>query len=317
MKKKLFGILGLEAVLCVAYVLLGVALPDLFGAVVTFPFKQIGMGLRALSLSGGVGNGAAVVLYAVLCLIPVGALLRKKARHWEDILLVLLSAVLFPVMYLMVNPQLLSSWLGGIYGMVGSELLGLVTYSILVGYALMTMMRKSFAAEQPRLMDYLKWLMWIYCAVLVFQVFGSGLDALITNLGAFRQANTGALSGLGLTYVFLILQYLVNSLPDLLLCGILLRACGVLELLKAEAYTDALIFAADSLSRRCGWMLMAVVLSNVCFNLVQLLFIRELRNVSTVVRMPLDILVLVVGLLLAARFIRSHKELRDENEQFI
>lgn len=317
MKRKLFGILGLEAVLCIGYVLLGVALPDLFGTVMTFPFKQIGMGLRLLSLSGGVGNAAAVVLYAALCLLPVGVLLRKKNRHWEDILLVLLSVVLFPVMYLMVNPQLQSRWLGGIYGMVGSELLGMVTYSVLVGYALMSVMRKSFAAEQPRLMDYLKWLMWIYCGLLVFQVFGTGLDALITNLEAFRQVNTGALSGLGLTYVFLIAQFLVNSLPDLLLCGILLRACRVLELMKVEDYTDELVFAADSLSRRCGLMLLVVVLSNVCFNLVQLLFIRELGSVSAVVRMPLDILILVVGLLLAARFIRSHKELRDENEQFI
>lgn len=317
MKKKITLFLGLEALLCAAYALLGAALPSLFGALVTFPFKQIGLGLRWLSLSGTVGNAAALVLYAAICLIPVGLLLWKKKRHWEELLLVLLSVVLFPVMYLMINPQLQGSWLGYIYKDLGSELLCLVTYSILVGYALMTVLRKCYGARQPRLVDYMKWLLVIYCAVLVFGVFGNGLDALLTNMDAFRQTNQGTEDGLGLTFFFLILQYLVNNLPNILLCGILLEGWAMLELLKAEAYTDELIAAAEKLSLRCGLMLTTVIVSNVGFNLAQLLFIQELRNMNTVVRMPLDILVLVVGMLLIARFVRSHKALKDENDAFI
>lgn len=316
MKRKAFLLLSLEALACAAYVLLGQALPSLFGTLVTFPFKQIGLGLRALSLAGSAGNAAAIGLYILFCLLPAGLLLLHKKRHCEDLLLVLLSVVLFPVMYMMVNPQLLSSWLGQVYETMGGELLCLVTWSILVGYGLMTVLRKSFSAQQPRLADYMRWLLAVYCAALVFGVFGNGLDSLLTNMDAFRQANSGS-GGLSLTYAFLVLQFLVNSLPNVLFCGILLDACALLELLQSEGYTETLIAAAENLSRRCGRMLMLVVLSNVCFNVVQLLFIRNLRNVSTVVRMPLDILLLVVGMLLIARFIRSHKALLDENDSFI
>lgn len=37
----------------------------------TFPFKQIALVLRTLSLSGSFGNAAAIVLYIVLCSSPV------------------------------------------------------------------------------------------------------------------------------------------------------------------------------------------------------------------------------------------------------
>ena len=317
MKKKISLFLGLEALLCAAYVVLGQALPSLFGTLVTFPFQQIGLGLRALSISGGIGNGLAIGVYVLFCLIPAGLVVFGKKRHPEDVLLVLLSVVLFPVMYLMVNPQLQSSWLGKVYDTMGSELLCLVTWSILVGYALMRVLGKCFTAQQPRLTDYMKWLMVFYCAALVFAVFGNGLDSLLTNMDAFRQANSGSASGLNLTYTFLAVQFLVNSLPAVLFCGVMLDACALMDLLKSEGYTDTLITAAENLSRRCGRMLMLVILSNVSFNVIQLLFIRNLRNVSTVVRMPLDILLLVVGMLLIARFIRSHKELQDENDAFI
>lgn len=317
MKKKILRFLCLEAVLCIAWVVLDNALLDLVGTLVTFPFMQIGQGLRALSLAGGAGNVLAIGLYVLICLAPAGLLLRKKERQREDLLLVLLSVMLFPVMYLMVNPQLQASWLGPVYSTMGGELLCLVTWSIPACYGLLTVLRKCFAAEQPRLLDYMKWLMVVYCAALVFQVCGTGLDGTLTTVEAIRQANQGSEAGLELTFLFLVVQYLVNSLPDVLFCGILLDVCGMLELLRAEVYTDELITAAENVSRRCGRMMLTVVLSNVSFNLIQLLNIRNLRNVSTVVRMPLDTLVLVIAMLLIARFIRSHKELRDENDAFI
>lgn len=317
MNKKISLAFALEGLLCGAYVLLGQALPSLFGTLFTFPFRQIGLVLRALSVSGWLGNGISIALYVLFCLTPIGLLIRKKQRHWEDALLVLLSMVLFPVMYLMENPQMQALWLGQVYQLMGGELVCMVVWSVIIGYALLMVMRKCATARQSHLIDLAPRLMFVYCAVLVFQVFGNGLDSLLANLDAFRQANNGTLSGLELTCVFLVAQYLVDSLPDVLFCGVLLKACGILELLQTEGYTGDLIAAADNLSRRCGMMLIMVVLSNVFFNLIQLLYIRELHNARTVVRMPLDILVLVVGMLLIARFIRSHKKLKDENDSFI
>lgn len=317
MKRKLKRILTALALLCAAYALLGNAQPSVFGALVTFPFRQIGLGLRALSLSGAVGNVFAIVLYAALCLSPFVYLLVKKNRRWEDALLPVLPLVMFPVMYLMINPQLQASWLGQVYSMVGGELLCLILWSVIIGYGFMKLLHKCLDASRLRLLDYLKWLVAVYCAVLIFTVFGTGLDSLLAQMEAIRTANSGFARGLGLTFVFLVIQYLVNSLPNLLLCGVLLDAAELVHALKGEEYTEELVLAAERLGLRCARVLILVVLSNVSFNLAQLLVIRYLRNVTTVVRMPLDMILLVVALLVAARFIRAHKELKDENESFI
>ncbi len=319
MKKNLPLLLGLEGLCCAAYVLLGQALPDLFGTLVTFPWKQIGMLLRVLSLSGVVGNAAAILLYGLICLCPLGVMVWKAkiGFQWEDALLGILSVLLFPVMYLMVNPQLFDNWLGTVYGALGAELLAMVTYSVILGYYLLKVLRLCLQAGQARLLDYLNWLISGYCALLVLSACGLRLDALFTNIDAFRQANRGTLSGSDLTLWFLVAQYVMDILPGLLMIWVLLHARRVLALLKTQEYTEELVLQAESLSRKCVAMLTWVVAGNLGFNLIQLIFLKNLRNLSAMVRLPLGELCLVVALLLSARFIRSHKELRDENEGFI
>ena len=73
------GVLVVEAVGCVIFCLLRGEVPGVFSGVAAFPFEQIGMGLRWLSLSGGIGNGAAIVLYILLSLFRAwsGLIWRK------------------------------------------------------------------------------------------------------------------------------------------------------------------------------------------------------------------------------------------------
>lgn len=315
MKKKMTLFLVLEAVLCAAYVLPGQALPNLFGTLVTFPFKQIGLGLRALSLSGGAGNVTAIVLYIAVCLVPMAVLLRKKAWQWEDSLLVVLTAALFPVMYLMVNPHLQGEWLGQMQATLGTEIMGAVIWSIIAGYLVLRLLRKCFAAEEHRLMDYLRGLMAVLAAAFVLGAFGTGLDGLLGSIESVRSGNS--VGNLNTTYFFLGLQYLVDILPNILCCGIIQDAHDMLGNMKEEPYSDEVIAAAEELSRSCGMLLTAVVVSNAAFNLLQLLNMKRLHVVNAVVQLPLDVVVLVIALLLMARFIRSHKQLKEENDFFI
>ena len=100
-----------------------------------FPFAQIGLGLRWLSLSGAVGNGLAIGLYVLLSLIPLialGVIWRRGKLRQADALLAVLSALLFWVLYLMVNPGLLTAWLNlAAGGIVGRAVLGLSLIHIL------------------------------------------------------------------------------------------------------------------------------------------------------------------------------------------
>lgn len=315
MKRKLTVILILEAAFCITYVLLGQAWPNLFGALVSFPFKQIGYGLRALSLSGGAGNVAAIVLYIAVCLLPTAALLRKKKWQWEDSLPVVLTLAMFPVMYLMVNPHLQGEWLGQLQAELGTELLGASLWSVVAGYAVLILLRKCFGAEENRLMDYLRWLLAGLAAFYVLGAFGTGLDELLTKIESVRSGNS--VGDLNTTYFFLAMQYMVNILPNILCCGIILDAHSMLGSMKEETYSDEVILSAEKLSYRCGRMLGIVVLSNVGFNLLQMVNMRRLHVVNAVVQLPLDVIALVIALLLMARFIRSHKQLKEENDFFI
>ena len=54
MKQKiLVGALSVEALVCVLFCILQTSFTGVFSAVMAFPFEQIGMGLRSLSLSSG------------------------------------------------------------------------------------------------------------------------------------------------------------------------------------------------------------------------------------------------------------------------
>ena len=67
--------LGLEAVACIVFVSFRASVHGLFTTAMAFPLEQIGLLLRKLSLPGGVGNAAAFVIYAAICLVPAAAVL--------------------------------------------------------------------------------------------------------------------------------------------------------------------------------------------------------------------------------------------------
>ena len=81
MKKKFWiCLLAAEAAACIAFCLLQSRFSGIFTDLLAFPFQQLGLGLRALSLSGAAGNAAAIVLYLALCLSPAAVLLVMKRR---------------------------------------------------------------------------------------------------------------------------------------------------------------------------------------------------------------------------------------------
>ena len=92
MKKKLFfGILALEAVICLALALTQTAADT---SLFAFPFVFLGSILRQISLSGNAGNLAAWVLYAVLSLSPFLLFLPRGKKSPEHLLIPLISIVL-------------------------------------------------------------------------------------------------------------------------------------------------------------------------------------------------------------------------------
>lgn len=319
--KKLCVFLACEAVLCILLHSAREILPRAFTAVMAFPFEQIGLGLRALSLSGDTGNIISIVLYTTLCLIPVGILysLKKVRRLYpEDALLAVLSIVLFAVVYMMINPGLLGPYFGDAAGQsVTKAVLGGMAYSVLIGYAVLRILRLFFHADTGRLQKYLEILLCALNALFVYLAFGAYFSSLMDSFDALRSGNTGNEQSLGMSYLFLVLQYVVNALPYILDVLVVFAALELLDELSADRYSEAAVNASEKLSRLCGMALAVIVISNIGFNLLQLVFIKMLAVMNGSVQIPLISVAFTLAVLLLAQYIKENKQLKDDNDMFI
>ncbi|MDR0952306.1 MAG: hypothetical protein LBM18_05225 [Oscillospiraceae bacterium] len=311
----------LEAAVCVALCFVKASLSGAFTAVFAFPFEQIGLALRAISLSGALGNAAALALYILISLLPAGALLllRKRRRLYvEDWLLAVLSAFLFAALYLMVNPVLIPQTFGKTAsGALGKAILGGTAYSIIIGYLILRALRLFKAGTAQKLGRYLAIMLGVLNVLLVYMAFGGQFAALLDSIAALRAGNVGTEDTLGPSYVFLALQYAVNALPYVLDVFVVFAAMKLLREFRRERYSEESVAAAERLSRFCVITLTATTLTNIGFNLLQLLFAGSLRMVNGSVQVPVFSILFVLAALLLTRFFIDGKALKDENDSFI
>ncbi len=328
MKHKVLGIvLGIEGAACVLFGILQTSFSSGFTAAMAFPFEQLGLLLRMLSLSGGAGNAAALLIYGAAALLPLLILFllgRKRELQREDGLLALLSVVLFPVLYFMTNPGMIGSLFGGALGgsggaglAVGKAVLGGTVYSLVCGYFVLRLLRLCFESSTLRLQHYMMVLLSLLTVVFVYLIFGASFRELLHSLADLKAGNNGNEHLLGVSYVFLALQFAVNALPYIFDVLVAFAALRLLEDMEADRYSAESVERADRLARLCGTALAATVLSGIGFNLLQLLFAQKLLVISSSVQIPVFSLAFVLAVLLVARFMEENKGLKDDNDMFI
>lgn len=320
MKRKLFFyVLTIEAVFCMSFYCLQACFSNIFSAIIAFPFEQIGWVLREMSLSGAVGNVAAIIIYIIISLIPCGIwwLLQKKGRCvGEDKLLPLISVLLFAVIYYMINPGLLAvSSYGG-----GKILLGGTFYSVLFGYLVLRILKKFVSADAVQLKKWLRMLAYIVAVLFVYMVFGNRFGTLVDSIRNVNQANSGfsgMSSGLEITYIFLILKFVVDVVPYILDIFIILTAIKVLDELLLDPYSDVAVSASERLGNMCVKALVITVISEIVFHLLQLVFSGSIRQINVVVSIPVFSMAFILAVLLTVRYICENQRLKKENDLFI
>ena len=120
----------------------------------SFPWEQLGNMLRELSLSGGAGNVTAWILYILLGLCPVFLLLwlivKGKGRR-ADLLLPLLSVILFVGLWFLINPSYLETRLfpAGL-GEMGKYAFALTIDSILLTWLLLRFLTEYEKMERKK-----------------------------------------------------------------------------------------------------------------------------------------------------------------------
>lgn len=269
----------------------------------SLPFQKTAELLGKLSLSGDVGNAAAIAAYSLICLVPVFLLLfkmKKKNFRREDSLLVLLSAVLFAVVYLLINPSEMGAF--GAFS-TGTETVSFAFWSLLAGYLILKFTSSLEKADSEKTEKLLSAVLRIIGCVFVFAVVAatnttsenSGFAGVVTNVFCF--ANTAVPNIFGIASVF--------------------GGLNLLEELTKDKYSEETVKATDRLSEICILGVKASVVVSALYNVLQLRYISVLSDVSFRLDVPLLSLGFILAVLIMSKYVRDSKALKEDNDSFI
>ena len=335
MKHKVFIIiLFLEAFICIGFTLFNVTTSaTAFMTISTFPFAQIAGFLRALSLSGMVGNLFATIIFILVGIIPLiflSVILYKKKFRIEDTLLILTSTLLFATVYLMINPSYLSDMfiLKNLEG-YGQTMLGTTIYSVIIGYFVLKFMRIISKSETSMLLKYSKILLFTISVVLVYVIFGSQFNSLITNINAVKNQNTDSSilslipnmtvenTSVSFTNIFIIIFYILNQIPTLLDIIIVFMTINLIDELSFDRYSDNVITAANKLAFICKAAIITSMLTSIIVNITGMIFSKYLLKLDFSTTIPIISIVLVLIVLLSAKFFAESKKIKQDNDLFV
>ena len=322
MKRKTFlTVLIIEIVLCSAFLIMKSIVPDWFTTATAFPFEPIGALLRMLSLANAVGNVIAIILYALICLIPAGAylLLRKKGKAGKvDLLLWLISAVLFFVLYYMINPGLFAVQIPG----TSKMMLGMLFYSVFCCYLVLKILEKCMKADADWLEKGLRMILYLIVMVLVFEIIVGCFEEIAA---AYQKAQTGnygsdlffTAPNLTMTYVFLALQSIVRVIPFALDILIIIGGMRLLDAMKIDKYSDESVAAAEKLAVICIRSLVITMLSGLGLNVLQVVLRNQINYVNLVISVPIFSIMFALAVLLLAKYIHETQKVKQELDMFI
>lgn len=283
----------------------------LLGAL-ALPFTALGWLLRTLSLSGIVGNIAALVLYGLICCIPLVFWWRGR-RRTEDWLLVLLSGVLALVLYYMVNPNLRQ---GVWQGEMGDVVYSFPVWSTLVAWGVLKLVMTGEVLER-NIYRSLRIFLLLGAAGCLMDALGTELKNLLWYLNYYSTAQYAYTPGQGATVSILFLRYMARAAEGLLTALVLCKGTVLLDALEADSFSAACVEAAEQVSRRCRSALAIITLSSLALNLGQLLIHELLMNVQMELVLPVMGMAVCFVMLAVTKLLVRGKALKDETDLFI
>lgn len=274
------------------------------------PFTALGGVLRKMSLSGGVGNAAAIGIYLAVCVLPVLFWLRGKRRK-EDALLIFLSVVTAVVLYYMINPGLR----GGLFqNEAGDILYAGAFWSTLVTWGVLKLMVSGERILKGNIYRALRIFLLLCAGCCILGALGTNLAGLIESI---RHYAAMAYDPKLPTYLFLVLDYAATAAENGLVALVLLKSVKLLRELEADPFGAGCVEAAGEVSRWCKHALVIVSLTSLALNIGQVLLSGLLLNVSMEVRIPVFSMAVAFGIMALSRLLTQGKELKDESDLFI
>ena len=288
------------------------------------PFELLGDGLRSLSLSGTVGNIAAIIIYCLLSLIPAFIwIILKNKKHLVKIdgFLIILSGVLFFIIYYLINPTLFM--INGI----ASVTLAFLFYSLLVGYLVLRGITVWSKSDTVGLQNGIRLLIYL----LMISLIGAILIECVVNLPqaiqTLKDKNTAVtdpwsmygtnMPGLSVTIVFLVLRSVVTVIPCIWEIVILTIILDIVKELGENRYSEKVINGFEKLGNICKQMLVATVGLNMGYAVLQVVFRNRLYEINMDVNVPIASIVLVLAVMLVAKYMKETQKMKEELDMFI
>lgn len=272
----------------------------------------LGGRLRELSLSGPAGNAAAWGAVLALTALPALGLLRRGRRGW-DWLLALAAGEVFAGLYLLVNPTLVTAEYDARY-FIALAAAGCVAATLLAWAALRWLEGAENSPSLGRTLERL--LQWSAVVIGALAAWSRGAAAL-EKIHAVAAGNTAPGAVLWPTNAAVAALAALDFLPTLLGCALLLRGGALARALEAAPFGEDTVALAERVGRVCRRTAAASLLVCVGGNLLQMILLPALRDMSFRVSFPLLTVLLAAALDLLCRYLRRAKAVSDDNESII
>ncbi|MCI8376103.1 MAG: hypothetical protein HFI29_11815 [Lachnospiraceae bacterium] len=290
-------------------------------------WEGISTALRTLSLSGSAGNVLAFLLYTLISLLPLFLpglwLWRRKRRLWgADLLLPLLSAYTFYLLYVFINPALFYARMPkGLKGEAGLPCLKAVYaglwLSMLLSWLVLTWIRvlsdEEILDRKEFLYRGMRGLLTASIAILGAALLYSTGRELMGRLGELA-VNSGKTET---DLAFALLRTACAFLPSCIFLGILWQMKRLLKAMEAEPFGEEELREARRLARVSRTGVMMSVLTALTWNGALFFFAGSLSYVDYRWEISFFPLLAAFGSLILARYLREAGELRRENEMII
>ena len=295
--KRFWRLIALAAALGLGVCAALAAWPGLIGLAFKLPCGYFVDLLWDMAKTGEGWRILAIILYALVCLIPAGALFllsRRRRPYREDWLLALLSAMLL----LLVGRALDRD--RTIYSAFAQ--MGLL--AVLVTWLALRLLRYFDASDDRRLVRLVR-----IVVALIGMLFAAlaGVSAFAILASLFERFSIAALAeGAG---------SVASSCITVYGCLLGLRLVGSLG--EGGELTDDTVEQARGFYRYSVRAASAILLISLAANLVKLVFVRLSSSTDVSVSFPVFQLLFCLAALIVSRFIAAHKRLRDDNDLFV
>ena len=281
----------------------------IFG-LLALPFTALGWVLRTLSLSGSIGNAASLLLFGLVCLIPVGFWWRSK-RQTEDWLLVLLSGVMAVVLYFMVNPNMRGELM---QNEVGDVIYSFPVWGTLTVWGMLKLLYSGKWVLEKNIYRALRIFLLLCASSCLIDCFGTRLAGLISQMKLYNTAYGYQTAP---TVLFLLLDYLAETVEDGLCALVLYKGVELLDRLEEDPFSAECVQTAGHVSQWCRRTLTITCLTGLGLNMAQLLMTPVLQNVRLELRIPVMGMAVSFTILAVTKLLVRGKALKDDNDLFV